>query len=38
MVLNIVLAHLIGMLGTQLFWGCESARPDRGLRRDVAVR
>lgn len=33
MVLNIVLMHPIGMLGTQLFLGCESARPDWGFTR-----
>ena len=31
MVLNIVLVHLIGMLGTQLFWGANPQSPDRRL-------
>ena len=31
MVLNIVLVHLIGMLGTQLFWGANPRAPDRRM-------
>ena len=31
MVLNIVLVHLIGMLGTQVFWGANPQSPDRRL-------
>ena len=30
MVLNIVLVHLIGMLGTQLFWGANPRAPIGG--------
>ena len=30
MVLNIVLVHLVGMLGTQLFWGANPRAPIGG--------
>jgi phospholipid/cholesterol/gamma-HCH transport system permease protein len=30
MVLNIVLVHLIGMLGTQVFWGANPRAPIGG--------
>jgi phospholipid/cholesterol/gamma-HCH transport system permease protein len=30
MVLNIVLVHLLGMLGTQLFWGANPRAPIGG--------
>src|ERR671917_1236002 len=33
MVLNIVLVHLVGMLGTQLFWGANPRAPIGGLRK-----
>ena len=36
MVLNIVLVTLIGMLGSQIFWGGAPERPDRRLSAGVA--
>ena len=36
MMLNMVLVHVIGMFGTQLFWGLSPERPDRQLRRNPA--
>jgi phospholipid/cholesterol/gamma-HCH transport system permease protein len=30
MVLNIVLVHIIGMLGTQVFWGTSARAPIGG--------
>ena len=32
MVLNLVLIHIIGMLGTQIFWGANAASPDRRMK------
>jgi len=37
MVVNIILVHIIGMLGTVVFWGANLERPDRGLTL-IAVR
>jgi hypothetical protein len=38
MVLNIVLVHLIGMLGTQFFWGANPAPPSEDERGDEQHR
>ncbi len=38
MVLNLVLVHIIGMLGTQIFWGANPRAPIGGVRQHEPAR